>query len=154
MVKKTGSQAVVAALQAYGVRAVFGMPGVHNLALYDALCAHAELPNLAERLDAPVFTTALGKGAIPEDHPLAVGNRWTGDAELIKLLSESDVLLAVGTRFGATDTGQWKLELPSAIIDVDADAEELNRNVPAEVAVTGDAKTRPPPAGGPSPFSS
>src|SRR5205807_9116227 len=95
---------------------------------------------LAEKLEAPVFTTAQGKGAIPEDHPLAVGNRWTGEAELIKLLGESDVLLAVGTRFGATDTGQWKLPLPSTIVHIDADADELNRNVPAEVALTGDAK--------------
>ena len=48
-------------------------------------------------LAAPVFTTAQGKGAVPEDHPLAVGNRWTGEPELIKLLGEADVLL-VGTR--------------------------------------------------------
>jgi acetolactate synthase-1/2/3 large subunit len=58
----------------------------------------------------------------------------------MNLLSESDVLLAVGTRFGATDTDQWKLRLPSTIIHVDADPDELNRNVPAEIAVAGDAK--------------
>jgi acetolactate synthase-1/2/3 large subunit len=88
-----------------------------------------------------VFTTAQGKGAIPEDHPLAVGNRWTGEPELIQLLAESDLLLGVGTRFGATDTGQWQLPLPAAIIRIDVDADELTRNVPAEVALAGDAKT-------------
>jgi len=115
--------------------AILAGVGVHRAG------AHVELLSLAELLNAPVFTTALGKGAIPEDHPLAIGNRWTGEAELTKLLSESDVLLAVGTRFGAADTNQWKLPLPSAIIHVDADADELNRNVPAEMAIAGDAKT-------------
>jgi acetolactate synthase-1/2/3 large subunit len=115
--------------------AIFAGVGVHRAG------AHAELLSLADLLDAPVFTTAQGKGAIPEDHPLAVGNRWTGEAELIQVLSESDVLLAVGTRFGAADTGQWKLPLPSAIIHVDADPDELNRNVPAELAIAGDAQT-------------
>jgi thiamine pyrophosphate-dependent acetolactate synthase large subunit-like protein len=115
--------------------AIFAGVGLHRAG------GHAELLALAEVLDALVFTTAQGKGAIPEDHPLAVGNRWTGEPELIKLLSESDVLLAVGTRFGATDTGQWTLPLPSAIVHIDADAGELSRNVPAEVGLAGDART-------------
>ncbi len=115
--------------------AIYAGVGIHRAG------GHAEILALAEWLDAPVFTTAQGKGAIPEDHPLAVGNRWTGEPELIKLLSESDVLLAVGTRFGATDTGQWTLPLPSAIVHIDADVDELNRNVPAEIALAGDAKT-------------
>jgi thiamine pyrophosphate-dependent acetolactate synthase large subunit-like protein len=115
--------------------AIYAGVGVHRSG------AHAELLELAETLDAPVFTTAQGKGAIPEDHPLAVGNRWTGEPELVNVLAESDVLLAVGTRFGAQDTGQWQLSLPAAIIRIDADAEELTRNAPAEVALMGDARS-------------
>src|SRR5207237_1631925 len=80
-------------------------------------------------------------GGIPGDQRVAVGNRWTGAKARIDLLSGSDVLLAVGTRFGATDTSQWTLPLPSAIIHVDVDPDELNRNVPAEVALQGDAQT-------------
>ena len=115
--------------------AIYAGVGVHRSG------GHMELLQLAELLDAPVFTTAQGKGAIPEDHPLAVGNRWTGEPELIKLLIESDVLLGVGTRFGATDTSQWQLPLPETIIHIDADADELGRNVRAEVTLEGDAKT-------------
>jgi acetolactate synthase-1/2/3 large subunit len=115
--------------------AIYAGVGVHRSG------AHAELLELAERLDAPVFTTAQGKGAIPEDHPLAVGNRWTGEPRLVKMLAESDVLLGVGTRFGATDTGAWQLPLPAAVVRIDADADELGRNVPAEVALAGDAQT-------------
>src|SRR5207245_2384958 len=62
--------------------AIYAGVGVHRSG------GHMELLELAELLDAPVFTTAQGKGAIPEDHPLAVGNRWTAEPELIKLLSE------------------------------------------------------------------
>jgi acetolactate synthase-1/2/3 large subunit len=114
--------------------AIYAGVGVHRSG------AHTKLLELAELLDAPVFTTAQGKGAIPEDHPLAVGNRWTGEPELVKLLGESDLLLGVGTRFGAADTAQWQLPLPAAVIRIDADADELGRNVPAEVALAGDAK--------------
>ena len=115
--------------------AIYAGAGVHRAG------AHAEVRQLAERLDAPVFTTAPGKGAVPEDHPLAIGNRWTGEPELTQLLAESDVLLAVGTRFGATDTSQWQLALPETVIQIDVDADELSRNVPAELALEGDART-------------
>jgi thiamine pyrophosphate-dependent acetolactate synthase large subunit-like protein len=118
-----------------GAPAIYAGVGVHRSG------AHAELLELAELLDAPVFTTAQGKGAIPEDHSLAVGNRWTGEPELIELLSKSDLLLGVGTRFGAADTLQWQLPLPAAVIHIDADADEVGRNVPAEVGLVGDAKT-------------
>jgi acetolactate synthase-1/2/3 large subunit len=114
--------------------AIYAGAGVHRAG------AHAEVRQLAERLEAPVFTTAPGKGAIPEDHPLAVGNRWTGEPELTQLLADSDVLLAVGTRFGAQDTSQWQLALPATVIQIDADADELSRNVPAELALEGDAR--------------
>jgi acetolactate synthase-1/2/3 large subunit len=114
--------------------AIYAGAGVHRAG------AHAEIRQLAERLDAPVFTTAPGKGALPEDHPLAIGNRWTSEPELTQLLAESDVLLAVGTRFGAQDTSQWQLRLPETVIHIDADADELSRNVPAELALEGDAR--------------
>src|SRR6185436_2932365 len=104
--------------------AIYAGVGVHRAG------AHVELLRLAEVLDAPVFTTAQGKGAIPEDHPLAVGNRWTGEPELIRMLADSDVLLGVGTRFGATDTGAWRLPLPAAIIHIDADADRSDATFP------------------------
>jgi acetolactate synthase-1/2/3 large subunit len=114
--------------------AIYAGAGVHRAG------ANLEVRKLAERLEAPVFTTAPGKGAVPEDHPLAIGNRWTGEPELMQLLADTDVLLAVGTRFGAQDTSQWQLALPASVVQIDADADELSRNVPAEVALEGDAR--------------
>ena len=53
---------------------------------------------LAERLGAPVLTSVEGRGAIPEDHPLALGAN--GDsARLDPVIADADVVLAVGTRF-------------------------------------------------------
>lgn len=115
--------------------AIYAGAGVHRAG------AHVEVRQLAERLEAPVFTTAPGKGAVPEDHPLAIGNRWTGEPELTQLLAQSDVLLAVGTRFGAQDTLQWQLPLPECVIQIDVDTDELSRNVPVEVSLEGDART-------------
>jgi tartronate-semialdehyde synthase len=69
--------------------------------------ASAELRALAEHLQVPVQVTLMGKGAFPEDHPLFAGmagiqtqTRW-GNAAFL----ESDLVLAVGARFGDRHTG-------------------------------------------------
>jgi len=49
MPEVTGGEVVVRTLQAYGVDTVFGLPGVHALAIYDALFAHPELRHVAVR---------------------------------------------------------------------------------------------------------
>ena len=62
--------------------------------------ASAELTALAERLQAPVVTTIEGRGAIAEDHPLAVGPQ-SDHAEVSAVIADADVVLAVGSRFPA-----------------------------------------------------
>src|SRR5205823_2096129 len=65
--------------------------------------ADAPLTRLAERLGAPVFHTAMGKSAVPADHPLAAGLPWhratsdlTNMANFFSpLFAEADGLLAV-----------------------------------------------------------
>ncbi len=101
--------------------------------------AAGELVALAERLGAPVITSQSGKGAIPADHRLHVGN-WANERPVRQMLDRSDVLLAVGTRFSYFPTGGWSLRLPDAVIQVDLDAEELGRNYPVAVRLLGDAK--------------
>lgn len=101
--------------------------------------ATAALLALAEALQAPVFETAPGRGAIPGDHPLAVGGRWTGEPRLIRLLSESDALLAVGTRLGNGSTQGWTIPLP-AVIQIDADRAMIGKNYPVEIPLLGDAR--------------
>lgn len=99
--------------------------------------ASAELLRLAEALNAPVFTTINGRGAIPEDHPLCMG---TFIQQSRKLLPEADVLLAVGTRFQGGSTGNFSLKLPPQLIHLDADPQMIGLNYAPQQAIVGDAK--------------
>ena len=82
---------------------------------------------LAELLDAPVATTYMGKGAIADSHPLAVGC-GCDEAAFVELLTEADVVLCVGTELGAETTSQYALSFDGAVIHLDAE--------PARIGVT------------------
>ena len=101
--------------------------------------AGTALRQLAERLQAPIFTTVLGKGAVAEDHPLAAGNALLHPAARA-FLAECDLMLAVGTRFTEEETDRWGLRLPDSLIHIDIDPEEINRNYPATVGIVADAR--------------
>jgi thiamine pyrophosphate-dependent acetolactate synthase large subunit-like protein len=100
--------------------------------------AYTELAAVAERLAAPVVTTYLGRTAMPADHPLAVSYA-PHEPEVRRLLAEADVLLAVGTDFGATVTMGGKLRLPERIVRIDIDRNEL-ATTPEALAIVGDAR--------------
>lgn len=93
---------------------------------------------LAERLHAPVLTTANGKGVLPEDHPLALG-AGIHLAAARHFLAECDAVLAVGTELAPADLWHGPLELPRSLIRIDIDPGQLHKNYPAAVAVLGDA---------------
>ncbi|HTO58605.1 MAG TPA: thiamine pyrophosphate-binding protein, partial [Pseudomonadales bacterium] len=101
--------------------------------------ASAELQRLAEALGAPVFTSGNGRGAIPEDHALAMGP-LTAQAELRDTLTNAELVIAVGARFQGGATGNWSLKLPGKLIHIDADPAVVNRNYPADVAIVGAAQ--------------
>lgn len=105
--------------------------------------ANAELQELAERAQIPIALTLLGKGAIPEDHPLVVG--WMGmhgDAACNHAIQEADLLIALGMRFDDRVTGNIKTYSPhSKKIHIDIDPSELNKNIQVDVPVAGDLKT-------------
>ncbi|MGO9909198.1 MAG: thiamine pyrophosphate-binding protein [Solirubrobacteraceae bacterium] len=100
--------------------------------------AQAQLRALAERLDAPVVTTFMGKGAIDETHPLAVGS-GCDEAAVLELLSEADVVLAIGTELGADTTNQYGLRLEGSLIHLDAAPERIGVSYPA-LPLVGDAR--------------
>jgi thiamine pyrophosphate-dependent acetolactate synthase large subunit-like protein len=110
--------------------------------------AEALLVEVAERLGAPVFITAMGKCAIPSSHPLAAGLPWhkatsdlTNMASFFSpLLHEADGLLAVGCRFTQLVTGSWSMPRPPALAQVDIDAEEIGRHYPVTVGIQADAR--------------
>lgn len=98
-----------------------------------------ELAAVSELLQAPIVLTANGKGCVPEDHPLVLGNLGY-DPALRPLLTDCDGLLAVGTRFSAMNTRGFTWPVPRNLVHFDVDAAELSRNYPAAVAVPTDAK--------------
>jgi len=95
------------------------------------------LVQLAERIGAPVATTYMGKGAIPEDHPLALGSA-PDDRAFQELLTDADVVLCVGTELGAETTAQYALQFRGRIIQIDADERRIGATYPA-LALVGDA---------------
>ena len=101
-----------------------------------------ELMELAEKAQIPVTLTLLGKGAMPEDHPLVVGMMGMhGEAASNHAIQEADLLIALGMRFDDRVTGNLQTYAQhSRKIHVDIDPSELNKNVPVDVAIAGDLK--------------
>lgn len=104
--------------------------------------ASSELIALAELLNAPVATTLMGKGSIPEDHPLSLGMLGMhGKLGAIKAVQESDLVFAVGMRFSDRTTGKLSGFAPGARkIHVDIDRSEIGKLLKPDLGIAGDAK--------------
>jgi acetolactate synthase-1/2/3 large subunit len=110
--------------------------------------AEALLMRVAERLGASVFHTAMGKSAVPADHPLAAGLPWhratsdlTNMANFFSpLFAEADGLLAVGCRFTQLATGSWTIPLPKSLAQIDVESQEIGRHYPVAAGVCADAR--------------
>jgi branched-chain amino acid aminotransferase len=100
---------------------------------------------LAEKLAIPVATTLSGKGAINENHPLAVGVLGSyARKSANEIVANADLALIVGTRTGSQSTNGWTLpSRETDIIHINVDPSELGRNYPAntKVAIAADART-------------
>jgi acetolactate synthase-1/2/3 large subunit len=110
--------------------------GVIRSGSYDALV------ELAEYLMIPVATTLMGKGSIPETHPLAVGTvgmHGTYQANLV--VTEADLVLSVGVRFSDRSTMDVeKFSRDRKIIHIDIDPTEINKNVKSLHFVIGELR--------------
>lgn len=106
--------------------------------------AQEQVQALAEMLAIPVATSLRGKGAFPEDHPLALGclGLYGTRAANSYLRSGIDVLLAVGVSFHEMTTHCWDpaFQPTRALVQVDIDPEEIGKNYPVDVALLGDAR--------------
>ncbi|NOY10599.1 MAG: acetolactate synthase large subunit [Archaeoglobi archaeon] len=104
--------------------------------------ASEELTKLAETIPAYVATSLMGKGAIPETHPLSLGFvGMHGSKYANYAVQEADVLIAVGIRFSDRTTGRVSDFAPNAkIIHIDIDPAEIGKNVDVDVPIVGDAK--------------
>lgn len=94
------------------------------------------LEGLAKQLGAPVIHTRLGKGALPSDSPLNVGNSRHKRAKAV--LAAADALIAVGVRFTQIDTANWHMTVPPCLIQIDRDPAEIGREFPVSAGLAGD----------------
>ncbi len=106
--------------------------------------AQASLVRLARHIDAPVATTASGKGVFPERDPLSVGVIGPfGWPSANAVLGEADVVLAVGTKLGPSDTANEHAALldPARQTLIQIDVEPLNTawTFPLDHVLLGDA---------------
>jgi acetolactate synthase-1/2/3 large subunit len=97
---------------------------------------------LAEKLQAPVVNTLLGKGAVPEDKPLHLGMLGMhGTAYANKAVTDCDLIMAIGARWDDRITGKLSEFCKDAVkIHIDIDPAEFNKIVRPDVSIAGDAR--------------
>ncbi len=114
---------------------IYAGQGVHYARGYE------ELLRLAELLEAPVCTSLEGKSAFPENHPLALGAGGVSMPQpVFQHVQDADVVFGVGASFTATGFG---IHFPTAnktFIHNTVDPMDVNKNIPTEHALIGDAK--------------
>ena len=104
--------------------------------------ASAELRELVELCDIHVVTTLMARGAFPDSHPLCLGMPGMhGNYTAVTSMQQSDLLIALGSRFDDRVTGKVPAFAPNAkIIHVDIDPAELGKVRRPDVGIAGDCK--------------
>ena len=112
---------------------IYAGQGVHYAQAWDSL------KELAELLGAPVTTSLGGKSAFPEDHPLALGSGGRAIPKPVHhFLQKADLILGIGCSFTRTGFG---VRIPEGkrVIHATLDPADINKDVPVETALVGDA---------------
>ena len=104
--------------------------------------ANEEAKKLAELTQVPVITTIMGKGALPTNHELYIGNvGMHGCYAANHAISECDLLFSIGTRFNDRITGKIDEFAKNAkIVHIDIDAASISRNIQVDIPIVADAK--------------
>lgn len=108
--------------------------------------AYSELRKFVDHMQIPVTHSLMGKGVLPDDHPLVLGMtgfwgmKFTNDQTLA-----ADWILGLGTRFKEADCSSWYPEFTfnigeggSKLIHIDIEPQEIGRNYPTEIGVVAD----------------
>ena len=108
--------------------------------------AAGELRQFVDHLQIPVAHSLMGKGALPDDHPLTLGmtgfwgTQYTNDA-----CRNADTIMGLGARFKEADSSSWYPEYTFGIpetrlIHIDIDPAEIGRNYPVRIGAVADLK--------------
>ena len=103
--------------------------------------ANDNFKKIVELTKVPVVTTIMGRGSIPTNHPLFIGNLGMHGAYAANMaVSECDLLFSIGTRFNDRITGKLHAFAPKAkIVHIDIDTGSISRNVHVDVPIVADA---------------
>ena len=102
--------------------------------------AAEEARRLVERTGIRSALTVNAKGVLASNHPLSLGSRLP-QRPVLEALESADVVLAVGTELGETDTLLFddQLKISGQVIRIDIEAEQMTRNVLPAVSICADA---------------
>jgi thiamine pyrophosphate-dependent acetolactate synthase large subunit-like protein len=93
-----------------------------------------ELRQLVETLNLPFLTSPMGRGFIPDDHPLNFG------AARSTMMGHADVIVIVGSRLNWVFGFGRQFPADAKLIHIDIEPEEIGANRGVEVGIIGDAK--------------
>jgi acetolactate synthase I/II/III large subunit len=108
--------------------------------------AAQELRLFVEQMHIPVAYSLMGKGALPDEHPLTLGmTGFWGTQYINDSCREADVILGLGTRFKEADCSSWYPEFTfdmekTKLIQIDIEPSEIGRNYPVDIGVIADLK--------------
>jgi acetolactate synthase-1/2/3 large subunit len=104
--------------------------------------AHVELARLVDLTGAPVVTTLMARGALPDSHPSHLGMPGMhGTVAAVTALQKADLLITLGARFDDRVTGKLESFATGArVIHADIDPAEIGKNRHADVPIVGHAR--------------
>ncbi len=104
--------------------------------------ASEALRELVELTGAPVVTTLMARGALPDSHPQHLGMPGMhGTVAAVTALQKADLIVSLGARFDDRVTGKLSTFAPLAtVVHADIDPAEISKNRTADVPIVGDAR--------------
>lgn len=109
-------------------------------------CAMNELRSFVDHMGIPVAHSLMGKGVLPDDHPLVLGMSGFWGTKLVnQAVMKADWVLGLGTRFKEADCSSWYRDFtfnipPTRLAHIDIEPMEIGRNFPTEIGVVADLK--------------
>ena len=103
--------------------------------------ANEVFTEVVNKTKVPVVTTIMGRGSVPTNHPLFIGNLGMHGCYAANMaVGECDLLFSIGTRFNDRITGKLHSFAPNAqIVHIDIDTSSISRNIHVDIPIVADA---------------
>ena len=103
--------------------------------------ANEAFTEVVNKTKVPVVTTIMGRGSVPTNHPLFIGNLGMHGCYAANMaVGECDLLFSIGTRFNDRITGKLHSFAPNAqIVHIDIDTSSISRNIHVDIPIVADA---------------